>query len=308
MKLRNGAAWTPSRTVQADLRGFDGVAVRYAVGKGQFTQWRPYSRRLDVKLGRKQGNYDVRIQLRSPTQVKSPILRDSIKLDKVKPSTTRPRLSIRQGGRVAASGKRVPIKATIRAKDARSGLRNASVRAVCGTKRIARKAGKGPRVMVGAPVTRSGCAVTGTARDVAGNTARKTIRPKLQIIDLHRKSKSVKLKGAWKAARNKDAVGKSLARSASRGAKAKVTFRGQQFGVVVRRGPSGGKVKVIVDGKRVDTIDLYSAKPDDRRIVYVRNVPKGKHVVKLRPTGTRNAKSTGTAVWLDALVVLNKRK
>ena len=28
-----------------------------------------------------------------------------------------------------------------------------------------------------------------------------------------------------------------------------------QFGVIVRRGPAGGKLKVFVDGKQVDTID-----------------------------------------------------
>ena len=40
---------------EADLRGFDGTQVRYAIGKGTFRPWQPYQKRFDLKLGRKQG-------------------------------------------------------------------------------------------------------------------------------------------------------------------------------------------------------------------------------------------------------------
>ena len=52
---------------------------------------------------------------------------------------------------------------------------------------------------------------------------------------------------------------------------------------------------------------LYSGKDDDRHVSYVRNVPKGRHVVKLRATGTANPKSSGSTVWLDAVLVLDRR-
>jgi hypothetical protein len=157
-------------------------------------------------------------------------------------------------------------------------------------------------------MARAGCSVNGAAKDAAGHIAKKSISPKLRTIDVRRGSKSVKLRGPWKGAKDKNALGRTLARTSSKGALAKVTFRGQQFAIVAHRGPSGGRVKVIVDGKHVDTIDLYASKSDDRRIVYVRNVPKGKHVVKLRSTGTANAKSSGRNVWLDGVVVLDRRR
>ena len=117
----------------------------------------------------------------------------------------------------------------------------------------------------------------------------------------------MKFDGRWKIGRNRAALGRSLARTTSKGAQAKVAFKGQQFAVVTRRGPAGGRLKVILDGKHVDTIDLYSSKDDDRHVTYVRNVPKGRHVVKLRATGTANPKSSGSTVWLDAVLVLNRR-
>ncbi len=76
---------------------------------------------------------------------------------------------------------------------------------------------------------------------------------------------------------------------------------------MARRGPAGGRFEVIVDGKQVDTVDLYAKAGDTRRIVFVRNVPKGQHVVKLRATGTGRAASSGSTVWLDAVLVLDRR-
>jgi hypothetical protein len=55
-------------------------------------------------------------------------------------------------------------------------------------------------------------------------------------------------------------------------------------------------------------VDLYAPSGDNRRIVYVRNVPKGLHTVKLVATGTKSERSSGTTVWLDAVLVLDRRR
>ncbi len=107
--------------------------------------------------------------------------------------------------------------------------------------------------------------------------------------------------------KHKDSLAGTLTRTASKGATAKLRFDGAQFAVVARRGPSGGLVKVILDGKHIDTIDLYAKDGDSRRIVYVRDVPRGGHEVKLRATGTGAAQSSGAMVWLDAILVLDRR-
>ena len=103
-------------------------------------------------------------------------------------------------------------------------------------------------------------------------------------------------------------MGKTLARTSARDATVRVSFEGAQYAIVARRGPAGGKLKVIVDGKQVSTVDLYASSGDARRIVHVGNVPKGKHDLQLRATGTKRPASSGTTVWLDAVLVLDRRK
>ncbi len=58
----------------------------------------------------------------------------------------------------------------------------------------------------------------------------------------------------------------------------------------------------------MDTVDLYAKSGDARRIVYVGNVSRGKHQIKLRATGSGRPASSGSTVWLDAVLVLDRRK
>jgi hypothetical protein len=308
MRLDQGATWTKSRTVQADLIGYDGKEVRYAVGDKAFGAWRPYQRRFSLQLGPRQGEQDVRIQLRNSKNVKSPTLRDDIRLDTKRPSLSGPRISIRQGARMELSATRVPMRATVKAKDARSGLKSVALRARCAGAKRGSRTGRGPALVMGTRLNRSGCSVVGVAKDAAGNAARKALSPRFSVIDLRAKQNGVRFSGKWKVARAKEALGRTLARTSVRGAQARVAFSGEQFAVVVRRGPSGGRLAVIVDGRRVDTIDLYAAKADQRRIIYVHDVGRGKHVLKLRATGTGDARSSGSTVWLDSVLVLDRRR
>jgi hypothetical protein len=63
-----------------------------------------------------------------------------------------------------------------------------------------------------------------------------------------------------------------------------------------------------VDGKKVGRVDLYAAEKDDRRIVFVGNVRRGSHTLKLRATGTADSRSSGRWVSLDAVLVLDRRR
>jgi hypothetical protein len=62
-----------------------------------------------------------------------------------------------------------------------------------------------------------------------------------------------------------------------------------------------------VDGKRVGSVSLAAAQNDNRRIVYVGDVAKKKHVLELRATGGADPAAPAT-VWLDAILVLDRRK
>ncbi len=308
MKLDDGAKWTPTKSVQTDLSGYDGTEVRYANEGQPFGPWLPYKRRFDLKLSDKQGKQDVRLQLRSFRNIKSPVLPETIYLDSVPPTMWGPLVSIRGGVRIQRSGARVPTVVQMGARDDTSGLDSSSLRAVCGGTTRASDSSASGSARLTVQINRRNCTLKGTATDAVGHRTTKTLGPTIGLFDVRQGSGRVRFKGDWKTLKNKNSLGRSLARTATRGATAKLAFEGAQFAIVARRGPAGGRFKVILDGKHVDTVSLYAKTGDSRRIVYVRKVPKGKHEVKLRATGTSSAGSSGAIVWLDAILVLDRRK
>ena len=210
--------------------------------------------------------------------------------------------------RVRKDGKRVPTTVRMQARDETSGLASSSLKAICaGTTRAA---GYRPADTAGLEVhlDRIGCTLRGRADDRVGHSTARTLKPGVGLFDVRRGSSHLKLSPGWKTLKQNDSLGRSLARSSSKDATITLRFKGAQFAVVARRGPGGGRIKIIVDGKLVETVDLYATKADSRRIVSVRNVTQGEHVVKLRNAGTSRAKSSGATVWIDAILVLDRRR
>lgn len=308
MRLARGAEWSRSRTVEADLRGFQGSSVRYGIGSSAWSAWKPYAGRFDVQLSPDQGQQDVRLQLRSFRGVTSPVLRDSIRLDDVAPTIWGPRVSMRQGVRIQKSAARVPTTVDMGSSDTGSGLRSTTVRADCRGKVWAKRTKATAANDVNVQLDKRACTLVSLARDKVGNQRIRKLSPRLTVVDLKRADPRATFVGGWKMLKAREGLGRSLARAAARDATAIVRFEGMQFAVVARRGPAGGKLRIIVDGRPVATIDLYARSGDPRRIVYVGDVPEGKHQVKLKVTGTKRAASRGTTVWLDAVVVLDRRK
>ncbi len=308
MRLDGGAAWTATKAVKADLRGYDGKEVRVAIGDGPFGSWQPYQRWFDLKLRGKQGKQDVRVQLRSFRNIRSLVLRENIRLDSVAPVVDGPVLRMRAGARIQQSADRVPTAVTMSASDATSGLKASSLNASCGGVERASRTSQSSTLGIKVQLDRSGCTLRGFADDAVGHRTTKRLEPRINYHDIRTGSAKFTFGGAWKTLRNGDALGKTLARAAAGDAQVRFEFDGAQFAIVARRGPAGGRFKVLLDGKHIDTVDLYARDGDGRRIVYVRAVSKGPHVVKLRVTGTAAPKSSGTTVWLDAVLVLDRRK
>ena len=308
MRLDDGATWASTRTVGADLRGFDGAEVRYASDDAAFGAWRPYSRRFGLNLSAKQGQQSVRLQLRSYRGVKSPIIRDSIQLDSVGPTIWGPRVSIREGVRIQKTGARVPTIVAMSAKDATSGLDSTGVTVSCDGKPRASALSPAAGAELNAAIDRHGCSLTSQAVDNVGHRTTRELAPGVALIDLRRDSGGVSFGNGWKILSATESLGRSLARASAKNATIKLQVEGSQVAVVARRGPAGGRFKLIVDGKYIDTVDLYAKTGDARRIVFVHDVPRGRHEVKLQATGTRREASSGSNVWLDALLVLDRRK
>jgi hypothetical protein len=235
------------------------------------------------------------------------VFKDTIVLDSVAPSVSGPTVAIRSGARVRRSGARIPALANMSASDATSGLALAKLKTTCdGTKRAGTSALAGTTEL-GVDLNLSGCRITARADDVAGHSRTEALTPRIFLFDSRKKSKRIRLKGGWAQSNLGDAVKNTITRTSKRGAFARLAFNGAQFAVVARRGPSGGLLKVILDGEHIGTIDLYAKERDDRRITYVRNVPKGKHVLKLTATGKGSADSSGATIWLDAILVMDRR-
>jgi hypothetical protein len=294
--------------VKADLRGFDGRDVRVAVAGGPFGPWQPYSPSFDLELGADQGPQDVRVQLRSFRNVRSIALTEGINVDTVPPRIDGPRVSLRNGKRVSRDGSRVPASAALLASDKTSGLRSSTLRASCGGEQRASAYREASSADLVVQLDRSGCTVRGIADDNVGHRRTKDLDPRVSLFDVRKQSDHFRLSGSWRTLRKSDSLGGSISLSGSRGAVARISFEGSQFAVVARRGPAGGRFEVILDGERIGSVDLYARTGEARRIVYVGNVPKGEHVLKLRATGAGAAASKGTLVWLDALLVLDRRQ
>jgi hypothetical protein len=137
------------------------------------------------------------------------------------------------------------------------------------------------------------------ARDKAGNLSSFVAAPKVQPQIVQ--SSSATLSGTWKAAPDAKASGGGTRYATDQGAKASLAFRGRAIGVVAQRGPGRGLADILVDGKKVATIDLQAAALQERRVVYSTHwISLGEHTISIVVVGT-----TGRPrVDLDAFVVL----
>jgi hypothetical protein len=229
-------------------------------------------------------------------------------LDSVAPTIWGPRVRIRGGVRIQKTAVRVPTNVDMGARDSNSGLVSTTLRVDCNGAVKANQTRQAAANGLDVQIDRGGCTLLSQADDKAGNQRVRKIAPRALLHDLKRSNSAAAIGSGWQILSAKESVGRTLARTSARNATIVLDIEGAQFAVVARRGPSGGRFKVIVDGKQVGLVDLYASSGDARRIVYVGDVPKGKHQLKLRATGTKRAASKGTSVWLDAVVVLDRRK
>jgi lysozyme len=308
MRLDRGATWAASPQVVADLAGFDGKDVRVALDSEDFGAWQPFDPSFRLGLGDRQGPREVRLQLRSFRNVTSPIITDQIALDSVPPTVSGPRIEMTNGERVRASGARVPVAARMQAADETSGLERSTLAAMCHGRERATSSRLASVADLAVELDRAGCTVTGTAADIVGHTTARKLSPSVALIDLRTGSERASYRGSWHTLRHRAALNDTLTRSAQKGSRVDVPFEGAQVAVVARRGPSGGRFEVSLDGQRIGSVDLFAPSDDERRIVRVINVSPGEHVLGLRATGTADARSAGTMVWLDAVLVLDRRK
>jgi hypothetical protein len=116
---------------------------------------------------------------------------------------------------------------------------------------------------------------------------------------------AIQYAGSWRRTYMSSAYGRYVKHAAARGARARFAFSGDEAALVTTKGPNRGRVAVYVDGVLVKTIDLYAPALQPRRIVFARGFASaGAHKLEMRVLGSRNRRSTGTRVDVDAFVAL----
>lgn len=88
-------------------------------------------------------------------------------------------------------------------------------------------------------------------------------------------------------------------------ATAVIPFTASAVTLYVKFGPDEGKAEIKIDGALDAIIDLYAPDSNNHSIpVYSKTwTETGRHVLSVTPTGTKNLKSSGTAVYIDGLQI-----
>ena len=102
----------------------------------------------------------------------------------------------------------------------------------------------------------------------------------------------------WTARKTRNAIGGSLLAVNAIGSSASFHVKGKTFALWYVASSGAGKLAVLVNGKRVRTIDQYSPRIA-RKAVTLRG-SKGTNVVQVIALATRNKRSKGTRVNVDA--------
>ncbi len=93
--------------------------------------------------------------------------------------------------------------------------------------------------------------------------------------------------------------------SFSRGASVTIPFRGTRLDYITKTAGNLGIASVSVDGGAPTSVDLYTASTVYRQKVWsTGTLTNGLHVVKIVLSGTKNPRSSGTAVNIDAVDVV----
>jgi hypothetical protein len=111
--------------------------------------------------------------------------------------------------------------------------------------------------------------------------------------------------GTWFPKTYAWASGGSIVMSMDANARATLTFTGTAVSWIGYRDQWSGIAQVYLDGVLQGTIDTYAASAQTQASVYTASgLIDGSHTLAIEVTGTHNAVSAGSWVWVDAFLVI----
>ena len=139
------------------------------------------------------------------------------------------------------------------------------------------------------------------AVDKAGNRSAWLEGPTFKPAIIQESNTNIRYVSSWSTAASATASGGAHRLTASSTARANYTFSGRDVAWVAETGPGRARVDVYVDGSFVQTVDLYAASVQPRKIVFSRHwSAKGTHTISLRNRATTGRPQAS----LDAIVLL----
>jgi hypothetical protein len=94
--------------------------------------------------------------------------------------------------------------------------------------------------------------------------------------------------------------------SGDAGARATLTFTGTGVTFIGYKDEYSGTANIYVDGTKTTTVDTYSSPFKAQANIYsVSGLSAGSHTLAVEATGTKNASSGGTYIWVDAFDVVS---
>ena len=143
--------------------------------------------------------------------------------------------------------------------------------------------------------------------DGAGNTSEKCTamgKPAQTCMIVDDASKSIEYSGNWDLHRRLlPAYCGTVTNSNENGASAEYTFEGKEVFVFAKLGNDCGKADISIDGGAADTVDTYSADDIWGVCIYRKQLPAGKHTLRVSVAGSKQDRSKDCFVCLDGIRV-----
>jgi hypothetical protein len=121
-------------------------------------------------------------------------------------------------------------------------------------------------------------------------------------------AEAAQVSDGWSVATRRRALGDATLRATEPDATIRFAFDGRAVAVIAPRGPRLGRIRILVDGRVVETVSLRAERSSARRLVWSRAwADAGRHVVKVVALGTGRGEAPfkGGRVEVDGFAVID---
>ncbi len=136
------------------------------------------------------------------------------------------------------------------------------------------------------------------AFDAAGNASPAAVGRRFSIRVFQERNPAVSYTGRWRRVFRWQASARHVASPRSVEARSRLVFRGKAIALVCPTSLDGGRARIFIDGRYAGTVDLTSATPTERQVVFSSRPRLGWHRIAVNPVPGSGP------VPVDAFVVL----